>query len=132
MAVPSAMSYATEIIINSGEPVMTLGGFSGSDNILTLAQFKQLVSDGAIRYAIINGGGVGNGNSEITSWIQANGTPVSQSEWSGTSTNNTTSSNSKVDRLQGVGGGGSIQLYDLKKQCKITKPKAPLVGAFVI
>lgn len=112
VAVPSAMSYATDIIINYGEPVMTLGGFSGTDNILTLSEFKQLVSDGAIRYAIINGTGGGNGNSEITSWIKSKAKAVSESEWSG-------SSSSVATNVQNeAGGGSSVQLYDLKNIVK--------------
>jgi 4-amino-4-deoxy-L-arabinose transferase-like glycosyltransferase len=102
VAVPSSMSYATDIIINYGEPVMTLGGFSGSDSILTLDEFKQMVKNGEIRYAIAGGGGGQGGNSEITSWIQANGKAVTESEWNSTSSTNSTSK------------GQSVQLYDLK------------------
>jgi len=99
VAVPSSMSYTTDIIINYGEPVMTLGGFSGSDSILTLDEFKQLVKKGEIRYAIAGCVGGQGGNSEIMSWIQANGKAVSESEWNG--------SNSMAK-------GQSVQLYDLK------------------
>lgn len=111
VAVPSAMSYATDIIINYGEQVMTLGGFSGTDNILTLSEFKQLVSDGEIRYAIINGSG-GNSNSEIASWIQTNGKAVSESEWSNSTSSTTT------DVQQTEGRANSAQLYDLKTSLK--------------
>ncbi len=115
VAVPSANSYATEIILNYGESVMTLGGFSGSDNILTLDEFKQKVKDGEIRYAIINGGIGGGGNNEITSWIQKNGTAVSESQWSGTTSSSTTTSNNKA---LGFEGRNSVQLYDLKNSIK--------------
>ena len=109
VAVPSSMSYATDIIVNYGEPVMTLGGFSGTDNILTLYEFKQLVKSGIIRYAIISGIG-SNSNSEITSWIQTNGKVVSESEWSGAA--------STTDDQKVIGRGNSIQLYDLKLSVK--------------
>lgn len=114
VAVPSAMGYASDIIIKYGESVMTLGGFSGSDNILTLNEFKQLVKSGAVRYAIINGGGAPGGTNTITSWIKQNGKAVSQSEWSGT----TKSSSVKNQIGGGFGGGNSIQLYDLKSAVK--------------
>lgn len=106
VAVQSSNSYASDIIVNYGESVMTLGGFSGSDNILTLAQFKKLVKEGAVRYAIIGGNGAG-GNSEITNWITKNGKAVSESEWSGNETSNTSVKNQF--------GGNSVSLYDLKE-----------------
>lgn len=113
VAVPSSNSYATEIILNYDETVMTLGGFSGSDNILTLDQFKQMVKNGEVRYVIIGGGGGGQGNSEITSWIKSNGKAVSENTWSGT-----TSSSEKTDSVQDFGGRNQVQLYDLKDSLK--------------
>jgi 4-amino-4-deoxy-L-arabinose transferase-like glycosyltransferase len=44
----------------SGEPVMAIGGFNGSDLSPTLAQFQQLVAQGKIHY-FISGGGRGGG-----------------------------------------------------------------------
>jgi hypothetical protein len=41
----------------TGEPVMAIGGFNGSDPTPTLAQFKQYVAAGRIHYFI--GGGLG-------------------------------------------------------------------------
>ncbi|MDV3428045.1 MAG: glycosyltransferase family 39 protein [Bacillota bacterium] len=110
VAVQSSNSYASEIIIKYGESVMTLGGFSGSDNILTLAQFKKLVKDGAVRYAIVSGDNGAGGNSEITNWITKNGKAVSDSEWSGNSSSNSSDEN----QFGGNFGGNSVTLYDLK------------------
>ena len=63
----------------SQEPVMPIGGFNGSDNSPTLAQFKQYVADGAIHYFISSGSGGGGGpqasgssSSAITAWVAAN------------------------------------------------------------
>ncbi|EET88499.1 glycosyl transferase family 39 [Clostridium carboxidivorans P7] len=87
VAVPSAMNYASDIILKTGEPVMTIGGFSGSDKIITLDQFKKLVKSGEIRYVIVNGtiGGIGasrNGsNSDIMSWVKENGKLVPNTQW---------------------------------------------------
>ena len=50
------MTYGSDLILKTGEPVLTLGGFSGSDPILTVNQFKQLVANGDIRYAMVSGG----------------------------------------------------------------------------
>ncbi|MFD5507887.1 ArnT family glycosyltransferase [Streptomyces sp. NPDC127051] len=75
----------------SGEPVMPIGGFNGSDPSPTLARFQEYVRSGKIHYFIGEGartggegqtgqavrggqgGGPGGGTSSaITSWIQAN------------------------------------------------------------
>jgi 4-amino-4-deoxy-L-arabinose transferase-like glycosyltransferase len=65
----------------SGEPVMALGGFNGSDPSVTLAQFQEYVANGDIHYFISGGGGIGGGpggmgdgqgtstSSEIASWV---------------------------------------------------------------
>lgn len=62
LAVASAGS-AEPIIINSGEPVMALGGFFGSDPIVTEGQLARLVADGRVRFFLAseNGGGFGGG-----------------------------------------------------------------------
>ena len=44
----------------TGDPVMPIGGFNGTDPSPTLAQFQQLVAEGKIHYFIGSGGG-GNG-----------------------------------------------------------------------
>ncbi|MGW1842753.1 ArnT family glycosyltransferase [Streptomyces sp. NPDC001966] len=60
----------------TGEPVMAIGGFNGSDPSPTLARFKQYVEDGRIHYFIAGGtggGGGGNGtSSQISSWVEEN------------------------------------------------------------
>ncbi|ALU95032.1 glycosyl transferase [Streptomyces globisporus C-1027] len=44
----------------TGEPVMAIGGFNGSDPSPTLAQFKKYVAEGKIHY-FVSGGGMGGG-----------------------------------------------------------------------
>lgn len=76
VAVDSANESAA-IQLTSGQPVMAIGGFNGSDTPLTLEQFKQLVATGKLKYYAANsrghGGGGHGGNSEITNWIKQNG-----------------------------------------------------------
>jgi hypothetical protein len=60
----------------SGEPVMSIGGFNGSDPWPTLAAFQQYVAAGEIHY-FIGGGGFGsnggsNASSEIAQWVSEN------------------------------------------------------------
>jgi 4-amino-4-deoxy-L-arabinose transferase-like glycosyltransferase len=47
---------AAPLILISGEPVMSMGGFTGSEPVPTLAQFEQLVAGGKIHYVLVNGG----------------------------------------------------------------------------
>ncbi|MFI8434312.1 ArnT family glycosyltransferase [Streptomyces sp. NPDC079020] len=67
----------------TGDPVMAIGGFNGSDPAPTLAQFKKYVADGRIHYFISGGGGGGGGmggggmggagtSSQISSWVTEN------------------------------------------------------------
>jgi 4-amino-4-deoxy-L-arabinose transferase-like glycosyltransferase len=68
--------------LGSGEPVMAIGGFNGTDPAPTLAQFEKYVSEGKIHYYIAgSGGGFGGGfgggaggaghASQITSWVES-------------------------------------------------------------
>ncbi|MEV7952756.1 ArnT family glycosyltransferase [Streptomyces sp. NPDC058316] len=60
--------------LTTGDPVMAIGGFNGSDPSPTLSQFKKYVEDGRIHYFIAGGTGGGGGNggtsSEISSWVE--------------------------------------------------------------
>lgn len=52
VAVPSSMD-ASPIIIQTGQPVMAMGGFTGSDPILTAEQTAQDVRDGSVRFFLL-------------------------------------------------------------------------------
>ncbi len=73
--------------LSTGDPVMAIGGFNGSDPSPTLAQFKKYVADGKIHYfisgggrggAMAGGGGFGGRgkttgtSSQISSWVEGN------------------------------------------------------------
>ena len=81
---------ADAIILATNQPVMALGGFSGSDPILTTSQLAALVKSGTVRYFLLNGtggGGPGGGQSALTTWITQHATVVPSSQWqSSTST----------------------------------------------
>ena len=73
---------AAGLQLGSGEPVMPIGGFNGSDPSPTLDEFKGYVASGDIHYFVGGGGfrgqnGGGNSGKEISSWVQANFTQVS-------------------------------------------------------
>jgi len=142
--VVSSSRSAQNMIIQNGESVMALGGFSGSDNILALDQFKELVKNGEVRYVLSGGMGMkGGGSSEIMNWVAQNGKVVSESEWKDATTsnnelqdNNSNTTNSKTQnsdkssnknlasRGQSAGGfegNNSEQLYDLKGAADTSK-----------
>jgi hypothetical protein len=58
----------------TGDPVMAIGGFNGSDPSPTLDRFEQYVEDGQIHCFIAGGMGGGGGNggtsSQISSWVE--------------------------------------------------------------
>ncbi|MER5947573.1 glycosyltransferase family 39 protein [Streptomyces sp. NPDC001904] len=56
----------------TGDPVMAIGGFNGTDPSPTLAQFKQYVAEGKIHYFIGGMSGSGSGSaSKITKWVES-------------------------------------------------------------
>jgi len=85
------------IIIATGEPVMTIGGFNGGDPAPTLAQFQQLVADGQVRFVLISGNGAGGGpgggaggsGQSISSWVTTNGTQIAASAYGGSTSGGT-------------------------------------------
>lgn len=131
LLVVSSSQSADNIIIQTGEPVMALGGFSGSDKILTLEEFKELVKNGEVRYVLTGGRGPG-GSNEIMNWVIENGKEVSESEYKDNvsnsdlidkqSVNDKNNSNLNNKQSNGFrGGNNSEQLYDLKDAVSILK-----------
>ncbi len=60
----------------SGDPVMAVGGFNGTDPAPTLAQFERYVREGKIHYFIAGGVGLGSGGTatmagKITQWVES-------------------------------------------------------------
>jgi 4-amino-4-deoxy-L-arabinose transferase-like glycosyltransferase len=61
----------------TGDPVMAIGGFNGTDPAPSLAQFQSYVHDGKVHYFIAGGrGGAASGTTstsaaQITSWVQS-------------------------------------------------------------
>ncbi|MCL6558638.1 MAG: glycosyltransferase family 39 protein [Firmicutes bacterium] len=75
---------AAPYIIETGKAVMAMGGFSGSDPILTVEKLKQMVVNKEVKYFLIPSSGSGRGgggSSEVMDWIRANSTEVPKEEW---------------------------------------------------
>jgi 4-amino-4-deoxy-L-arabinose transferase-like glycosyltransferase len=78
VAVSGAQSSAP-IILQTGKAVVTIGGFTGSDNAPTVSQLAAMVKSGELKYVLLsgNGGGPGGGSSSaISTWVQAHGKAV--------------------------------------------------------
>jgi 4-amino-4-deoxy-L-arabinose transferase-like glycosyltransferase len=119
-------TYASLFILETGQPVMTLGGYQGWDRILTPAQLSRLASKGIIRFFLLPasststgatgpsrfGGTAGNSgvpsvdanlssvNNDLLTWIRKHAILVSSSEYS--------SSSSSV----GSSATNGLQLYE--------------------
>ncbi|MFH8972782.1 ArnT family glycosyltransferase [Streptomyces sp. NPDC017890] len=97
LAVSSSQS-AAQLILSSGEPVISMWGWSGSDNAMTLARLKELVKKGELHYIQVGGGmggGTGGGfgvSSQVTQWVQEHGTAVEESDYSATSSSGSAAS----------------------------------------
>ena len=95
---------ADSIILETNQPVMALGGFSGSDPILTTTQLAALVKSGTVRYFLLKGsggGGPGGGQSALITWITQHSKVVPSSQWQSSSSS------------QNSGFGGSEQQYEI-------------------
>lgn len=111
----SSMS-AAPYIIGSGQNVISIGGFSGQDRIITQSQLAGLVAKGEMRYFLLQGaptqagadrapggggfGGGGFGASSATGQVANVCTVVPASQWQGTTAAPT------------GGRGAGAQLYD--------------------
>ncbi|WP_443061801.1 glycosyltransferase family 39 protein [Streptomyces sp. NBC_00425] len=89
IAVSNSQS-AGQLILSTGKPVISMFGFTGSDNAMTLTRLEELVKKGELHYIQLGGGGGPGGGdnsllAEITTWVQKNGTAVKASEYGATS-----------------------------------------------
>ncbi|MCL6674826.1 hypothetical protein M8J74_41370, partial [Streptomyces panaciradicis] len=112
LAVSNSQSSA-QIELSAREPVISMWGFTGSDNAMTVARLKELVKKGELHYVQIGGGmgggmgGPGGGNSvstEVSNWVKKHGTAVKESAYSRSSASSSTSATS---------GTNSSSLYRL-------------------
>ena len=77
VAATTGANNAAGYELATGDPVMAIGGFNGTDPAPTLAQFQQYVRDGKIHYFVGCGSGPGSAStsssaSQISAWVQQN------------------------------------------------------------
>ena len=84
----SGSGTAASIQLATGLPVMTMGGFNGSDSAPTLEQLRAYVASGELRYVLLGSGGGGGPGSTATSdrdaWVTSACTAVDTVSSSGT------------------------------------------------
>jgi 4-amino-4-deoxy-L-arabinose transferase-like glycosyltransferase len=81
----SGTQSTASIIIATGKPVVTIGGFTGSDPAPTVSQLAAMVKSGQLKYVLLGGdrGGPGGGSNDIATWVKAHGKAVSGVSTSG-------------------------------------------------
>lgn len=94
---------AAPYIIKTGKPVMAMGGFSGSDPILTVSKLKAMIKKGEVKYFYLSGMGKG-GQSDVITWIKENSKEIPSSKWQSTSSS----------AQQGPSGNGTLYKITLK------------------
>ncbi|MGW8375124.1 glycosyltransferase family 39 protein [Streptomyces sp. ODS28] len=91
---------ASSAILAGGEPVISMGGWTGSDDAMTLAKLKRLVREGKLHYVQLSSGGGPGGNSkaDLTSWVRQHGTEVDADTY-GSSSSTSGNGGSRLYRL---------------------------------
>lgn len=84
LVTPSASVYAQNIILDTGDKVMALGGRTGNDDILTLFAFKQLVREGKVKYILVGNETNSFNNATIMNWVKNVGKVIPNSQWQDT------------------------------------------------
>jgi 4-amino-4-deoxy-L-arabinose transferase-like glycosyltransferase len=83
LAVPNAR-LAAPLILATGQPVMAMGGYLGTDPILTPPSLERLVADGRLRYVMLGGFTLVPGNTAlepIEQWVRTHGRLVDPLVW---------------------------------------------------
>jgi len=85
VAVPNA-NVAAPLIIQTGLPVMAIGGYLGDDPILTPADIERLAADRQLRFVMLGGFTLAPAKQAaaldpIARWVRANSRPVDPKLW---------------------------------------------------
>ncbi|MGW7516490.1 glycosyltransferase family 39 protein [Streptomyces sp. NPDC054796] len=107
---------ASSIILSSGRPALSMGGWTGSDKAMTLTKLKALVKEGKLHYIMLgsSGGGPGGGtDTEVSDWVEKHGSKVSSDAYSGSSGSSSGDSGSgSSSEKSGSSSSGSLYRLD--------------------
>jgi 4-amino-4-deoxy-L-arabinose transferase-like glycosyltransferase len=92
-----ATAVSVPIILKTGEPVVTMGGYKSRDPYPTLKEMQALVSSGRLRYVLITSSSSSKASATtssmsratlqaVTDWVLANGKVVDAAEYGGSDT----------------------------------------------
>ena len=80
---------AEDIILNTGMPVITIGGYTGNDPILSEKTFENMIDKNKVKYFLFNTAAVDvKGQAAILDWIINNGRLIPPEEIEGNNTSN--------------------------------------------
>jgi 4-amino-4-deoxy-L-arabinose transferase-like glycosyltransferase len=102
LAVPSSQNGAT-LVIETGRPVLYMGGFSGQDDVVSAKDLSAMVANGELRYVLY--GDDRGGKDDITNWLKSSCSAVPEFSQA--------SSGSQRQAVQGP-GNQTITLYMCK------------------
>jgi 4-amino-4-deoxy-L-arabinose transferase-like glycosyltransferase len=115
---------AAPIIIATGKPVMAMGGFAGTDPILTPESLSQMVQQKELRFVLISTGGRGGfggraaEQSSVIDWIQQHGKVVEPTLWrsprAATSGDSPRPYGRRNGRGRGANANANTSLFDLR------------------
>lgn len=82
VAVSSAQSSGSKLVLETGRPVLFMGGYSGSDPVADADDLAALVAEGKLRY-ILSSGRNQRGGSGVTAWVSEHCSLVPEVQGSG-------------------------------------------------
>ena len=125
---------AAPIIIATGKPVMAMGGFAGTDPILTPESLSQMVQQKELRFVLIGAGGRGGfggraaEQTSVIDWIQQHGKVVEPTLWRSPRAATSGDSPRPYGRRNGRGRGGNANantsLIDLRPDAEAVPPSS--------
>jgi 4-amino-4-deoxy-L-arabinose transferase-like glycosyltransferase len=125
---------AAPIIIATGKPVMAMGGFAGTDPILTPESLSQMVQQKELRFVLIGAGGRGGfggraaEQTSIIEWIQQHGKVVEPALWRSPRAAILGDSSRPYIRRSGRGRGANASantsLFDLRPDVEAVPPSS--------
>jgi 4-amino-4-deoxy-L-arabinose transferase-like glycosyltransferase len=96
---------AAPFMLKTNHAVMAMGGFSGSDPVLTPKKLEKMVKAGEVKYFLISSGMRMESNQKVIEWIEKNCKEVPSSEWQSTQ---------KTDNKQPLQRDQNMKLYVYK------------------
>jgi 4-amino-4-deoxy-L-arabinose transferase-like glycosyltransferase len=125
---------AAPIIIATGKPVMAMGGFAGTDPILTPESLSQMVQQKELRFVLIGSGGRGGfggraaEQASLIEWIQQHGKVVEPVLWRSARAPTSGGSSRPYTRRNGHGRGANAtantSLIDLRPDAEAVPPSS--------